>query len=63
MSELDYRYFQRRAAEELQAADRAMHPVARESHLELSRRFDAAAAGAGERSVVEFPRHGQLKRA
>ncbi|MFL6829240.1 MAG: hypothetical protein ACJ8D5_01295 [Sphingomicrobium sp.] len=56
MLESDQRYFCRRAAEERDAADRALHPLARHSHLELSRRFDEAAAAAEKTAVIPFPR-------
>ncbi|MFL6722331.1 MAG: hypothetical protein ACJ8FT_11105 [Sphingomonas sp.] len=43
MTDTDYRYFQRRAAEERAAAASAVHPVARRSHLELAERYRQAA--------------------
>ncbi len=38
-------YYARRAAQERLAADQARDPRARESHLELARRYDEAARG------------------
>ena len=38
-------YFARRAEQERLAADEARDPRARESHLELARRYDEAARG------------------
>ena len=38
-------YFTRRAEQERLAADEARDPRARESHLELARRYDEAARG------------------
>lgn len=43
MMECDHDYFLRRAAEERQAAERADHPAARQSHLELALRYDEVA--------------------
>ena len=40
-------YYARRAAQERLAADEAVDPRARESHLELARRYDEAAQGRG----------------
>ena len=40
-------YFARRAAQERLAADEAQDPRARETHLELARRYDEAAQGRG----------------
>jgi hypothetical protein len=42
--ECNHNYFLRRAAEEREAAERAAHPIARQSHLELAARYDIAAA-------------------
>ena len=48
MFESDYQYFLRRAAEEREAAERASHPGARQSHLELAQRYaDVAEATNG----------------
>jgi hypothetical protein len=53
MMECDYDYFLRRAAEEREAAQRAAHPTARQSHLELAARYeDVAAATTG--TVLEL---------
>ena len=43
MIETDHDYFMRRAAEERAAAERADHPEARRSHLELADRYEAVA--------------------
>lgn len=48
MTEPDHLYFERRSIEEREAAERATHPTARESHLQLARRYEAAAAATGE---------------
>jgi hypothetical protein len=44
MTETNYRYFERRAAEERAAAALAVHSLARKRHLELAARYDEAAA-------------------
>jgi hypothetical protein len=44
MHESDQAYFMRRAAEERAAAERHQHPTARQSHVELAERYEAAAA-------------------
>ena len=44
MTETNYRYFERRAAEERNAAAVATHPLVRRRHLELAERYDEAAA-------------------
>ncbi len=44
MTETNYRYFERRAAEERNAAALATHPLVRRRHLELAERYDEAAA-------------------
>jgi hypothetical protein len=47
--ECEHDYFRRRAAEEREAAERAAHPIARQSHLELAGRYeDVAAATSGQ---------------
>ena len=44
MAQSDHDYFMRRAVEEREAAERAMHEEARRSHSELARRYEVAAA-------------------
>ncbi len=46
--ERDAAYFERRAAEEAAAAERAEDDRARQTHMELARRYAAAAQGEGE---------------
>jgi hypothetical protein len=41
--ECDHDYFLRRASEEREAAERAAHPIARQSHLELADRYNEIA--------------------
>ena len=44
MSESDREFFMRRSAEERSAAERAAHPTAKRTHLDLAERYAAAAA-------------------
>lgn len=46
MTETDYSYFTRRAAEERAISERSQDPVARGVHLDLATRLEAAAAAA-----------------
>ena len=50
----DYDYFMRRAAEERAAGDRAEHPEAQRSHLELAQRYESAAASVRREAVAEL---------
>ena len=47
MARNDHEYFRRRAAEELEAADRASHEAAAAAHEQLARRYAAALADLG----------------
>lgn len=53
MSESDYHYFHRRAAEERAAAARSDHPIAVRMHLELAQRYDEVAT-ASTASLIEL---------
>jgi hypothetical protein len=56
MSESDFEYFQRRAAEEQVAAENAAHASARESHLELASRYsEMAKATRIPADILELP--------
>jgi hypothetical protein len=49
--EADLNYFRRRAQEEREAAMRAPHPAARQSHIELAERYDELAKAIAERGM------------
>jgi hypothetical protein len=53
VAESDFQYFHRRASEERAAAQSAMHPVARQSHLELANRYEEMAV-ATNATVVQL---------
>jgi hypothetical protein len=55
MTESNYAYFHRRAAEERAAAMRAAHPLARQAHFELAQRYETAAA-ASSGQVIQLRR-------
>jgi hypothetical protein len=46
MTESDREFFIRRSAEERSAAERASHPTAKKTHLDLAERYAAAADAA-----------------
>ncbi|HEY6048311.1 MAG TPA: hypothetical protein VIV07_04605 [Sphingomicrobium sp.] len=52
--EADFAYFNRRAHEERVAAMKALHPLARQAHIELAKRYDelAGAIAAHERLIT-----------
>jgi hypothetical protein len=54
MAESDHDYFKRRAGEERAAAERTDQADARESHLELANRYEAAAAASLGMPVVQL---------
>ena len=56
MSESDFDYFERRAAEEILAAEHAVHSSARQSHLELASRYsEMAKATRIPADILEYP--------
>ena len=54
MTESDYLYFMRRAAEERSAAKVAQHSEAQRAHLELAQRYELAAASVIGAPVVQL---------